>query len=72
MADIMDKLLTPEDGGNTEGGKALIRQLFAAFGAQFKPPGHNSQVDLKKEDQNDRTGNRNPRSDNVLRSSSRH
>jgi len=38
MADMMDRLLTPEGGGNTEAAKALIRELFAAAGAQLKPP----------------------------------
>ena len=38
MADMMDRLLTPEDGGNTEAAKAIIRELFAAAGARFNPP----------------------------------
>jgi AcrR family transcriptional regulator len=49
MATMMDTLLTPEDGGNSEAGKALIRQLFAAAGAQFKPPGQNIEDDSRKE-----------------------
>jgi AcrR family transcriptional regulator len=38
MADMMDRLLTPEDGGDSEAAKALIRELFAAAGGQFRPP----------------------------------
>ena len=38
MADMMDRLLTPEDGGNTEAAKAIIRELFAAAVARFNPP----------------------------------
>jgi TetR/AcrR family acrAB operon transcriptional repressor len=30
IAEMMDRLLTPEDGGNSEAGKAVIRQIAAA------------------------------------------
>jgi AcrR family transcriptional regulator len=36
IADMMDRLLTPEDGGNSEGGKAVIRELAAMSRAQFE------------------------------------
>jgi hypothetical protein len=36
IADMMDRLLTPEDGGNSEGGKAVIRQLAATSRAAFE------------------------------------
>lgn len=29
MADMVDRLLTPEDRGNVKGGKAVIRQIAA-------------------------------------------
>jgi AcrR family transcriptional regulator len=35
IADIMDKALTPQDGGNSEAGKAIIRQIIAASRHQF-------------------------------------
>jgi hypothetical protein len=35
LGDMMDRLLTPEDGGNREGGKAVIRQIAANARAQF-------------------------------------
>ena len=35
IADMMDRLLTPEDGGNSEAGKAVLRQVAAAAAAQF-------------------------------------
>jgi hypothetical protein len=35
LGDMMDRLLTPEDGGNSEGGKVVIRQLAANARAQF-------------------------------------
>ena len=35
IADMMDALLTPEDGGNSEAGKAVIRQLAPALWAQI-------------------------------------
>jgi len=41
LAELMDRLLTPEDGGNSEAGKAVIRQIVAAARAGFedvKPP----------------------------------
>ncbi len=36
MADMMDHWLTPEDGGNSEAGKAVLRQISAVAGAQFE------------------------------------
>lgn len=36
IADMLDRLLTPEDGGNSEAGKAVIRQLAAAAQTQFQ------------------------------------
>jgi TetR/AcrR family acrAB operon transcriptional repressor len=36
MADMVDRLLTPEDGGNVEGGKAVIRQIAAQSRAYFE------------------------------------
>ncbi len=38
MADMMDQIMTPEDGGNPEAGKAIIRQLAEAARSQFQPP----------------------------------
>lgn len=38
LADMMDRLMTPEDGGDSEAGKAVIRQLAAAARAQFEQP----------------------------------
>lgn len=35
IADMMDQILTPEDGGNVEAGKAIIRRLAATARAQF-------------------------------------
>jgi AcrR family transcriptional regulator len=35
LADMMDRLLTPADGGNSEAGKAVIRQIVAAARARF-------------------------------------
>jgi TetR/AcrR family acrAB operon transcriptional repressor len=35
LADMMDRLLTPEGGGNSEAGKAVIRQIVAAARARF-------------------------------------
>jgi AcrR family transcriptional regulator len=35
LADMMDRLLTPENGGDSEAGKAVIRQIVAAARAQF-------------------------------------
>ena len=35
LADIMDRALRPEDGGNSEAGKAIIRQITAAARAQM-------------------------------------
>ncbi len=42
LANMMDQLLTPEDGGNPAAGKALIRQLAEASRTQFQPPGKGS------------------------------
>lgn len=36
LADMMDRLLLPEHGGDSEAGKAVIRQLVAASRAQFE------------------------------------
>jgi AcrR family transcriptional regulator len=38
MADMMDRVLTPEDGGNSEAGKEIIRRLAEASRARFSPP----------------------------------
>jgi AcrR family transcriptional regulator len=38
MADMMDRVLTPEDGGNSEAGKEIVRRLAEASRAQFSPP----------------------------------
>ncbi len=35
LADMMDRALRPEDGGNSEAGKAIIRQITAAARAQL-------------------------------------
>jgi AcrR family transcriptional regulator len=35
MAEMMDRLLTPENGGESEAGKAVIRQIVAAARARF-------------------------------------
>jgi TetR/AcrR family acrAB operon transcriptional repressor len=36
LADMMDRALRPEDGGNSEAGKATIRQITAAARAQME------------------------------------
>jgi len=36
LADMMDHWLTPEGGGNTEAGKAVLRAIGDAAGAQFE------------------------------------
>jgi AcrR family transcriptional regulator len=36
IADMLDRLLTPADGGNSEAGKAVIRQLAATAKIQFE------------------------------------
>lgn len=36
LADMLDRLLTPEDGGDSEAGKAVIRALAATSRAQFE------------------------------------
>jgi TetR/AcrR family acrAB operon transcriptional repressor len=36
LADIMDRWLTPEGGGDSEAGKAVLRQISAAAEAQFE------------------------------------
>lgn len=38
LANMMDQIMTPEDGGNPEAGKALIRQLAEAARGRFQPP----------------------------------
>lgn len=44
LADMMDRMLTPEGGGDSEAGKAVIRQIVAAAKAKFaevkQPVGH--------------------------------
>lgn len=39
LGDMLDRLLTPEDGGNIEGGKAVIRDLAAQTLAQLESVG---------------------------------
>lgn len=36
LADIMDKALTPADGGNSEAGKQVLRQIFKGAMADFQ------------------------------------
>jgi hypothetical protein len=36
IAGMVDRLLTPEDGGNVEAGKAVIRQLAASSRDHFE------------------------------------
>jgi hypothetical protein len=36
LADIMDRALLPEDGGNSEADKAIFRQITAAARAQME------------------------------------
>ncbi|NRA89421.1 MAG: TetR/AcrR family transcriptional regulator [Rhizobiales bacterium] len=36
IAEIMDRALTPKDGGNSDAGKAILRQLFDAGLKQFQ------------------------------------
>jgi TetR/AcrR family acrAB operon transcriptional repressor len=36
LADMMDRALRPEDGSNSEAGKAIIRQITAAARAQME------------------------------------
>jgi AcrR family transcriptional regulator len=38
IADMMDKALTPPDGGNSEAGKAIIRQILTASSPQMQHP----------------------------------
>ena len=40
LADIMDRALLPEDGGNSEAGKAIFQQLTAAARAQMEQLKH--------------------------------
>jgi TetR/AcrR family acrAB operon transcriptional repressor len=40
LAHIMDQLLTPAGGGDSEAGKAVIRQLAATVSRQFEAAGH--------------------------------
>lgn len=44
IADMMDRLLTPEGGGNVEAGKAVLRQIAAAANAQFEQLKHTKEV----------------------------
>lgn len=59
MADMMDRLLTPEDGGNREAGKAIILQLAQAAEVLFKPPQRDHKPRITKEGYDD-SGNRDP------------
>ena len=43
LANIMDQLLTPADGGDSEAGKAVIRQLAATVSRQFEAAGHHGE-----------------------------
>ncbi len=36
LADMMDRALRPEDGGNSKAGKAIIRKITAAARAQLE------------------------------------
>jgi hypothetical protein len=36
LADLMDRALLPENGGNGEAGKAVLRQIAAATRAQME------------------------------------
>jgi AcrR family transcriptional regulator len=36
LAEMLDRLLTPEDGGNSEAGKAVIRQIAGSVRQQFE------------------------------------
>ncbi len=36
LADMMDRALLPEDGGNSAAGKAIFRQITAAARAQME------------------------------------
>ncbi|MBZ0302601.1 MAG: TetR/AcrR family transcriptional regulator [Anaerolineae bacterium] len=40
IADFMDRALTPDDGGNQEAGKAIIRQISDAARQQFEHMSH--------------------------------
>ncbi len=44
IADMMDRLLTPEGGGNIEAGKAVLRQIAAEANAQFEQIKHAKEV----------------------------
>ena len=36
LADLMDRALMPTDGGNSEAGKAIVKQITAAARAQLE------------------------------------
>jgi TetR/AcrR family acrAB operon transcriptional repressor len=36
IADLMERALTPDDGGNTEIGKTIVRQIFEASRQRFE------------------------------------
>jgi spermidine/putrescine-binding protein len=44
MAGWMDQLLTPEDGGNPEAGKAVIRQLADTARQHFEQTGSQTKI----------------------------
>jgi AcrR family transcriptional regulator len=56
MADMMDRLLTPEDGGNSEGGKAFIRQLAETARAQFGSPGGLQSQGMEEQERSEEHG----------------
>lgn len=43
IAELMDRALTPDDGGNSEAGKAVVRQISDAVRQQFEMTGKISQ-----------------------------
>jgi TetR/AcrR family acrAB operon transcriptional repressor len=55
LADMMDRALTPEDGGNSAAGKAVLRQIATAVRAQLEQlhQAKNKQLTDLKETDND-------------------
>lgn len=49
LGDMMDRLLTPEGGGNSEAGKAVIRQLVSAARVQLEQAKQAKQAKAGKE-----------------------
>jgi hypothetical protein len=43
LADMMDRLLTPEGSGDSAAGKAVIRRLAATAQAHFAPVGNQAE-----------------------------